>query len=104
MPIIFKSKATGDLLMLTVHAGALLGNLGKSVSGAGVLTVEQMPDALAVLKSLDDGVPYRVESADDDEASLALMDEPVSLRKRAVPLVRMIEEALAAREPIVWGV
>jgi len=104
MPIIFKSKATGDLLMLTAHAGALLGNLGKSVSGAGVLTVEQMPDALTVLKSLDDGVPYRVESDDDDEASLALMDEPVSLRKRAVPLVRMIEEALAAREPIVWGI
>lgn len=104
MPIIFKSKATGDLLMLTAHAGALLGNLGKSVSGAGVLTVEQMPDALTVLKSLEDGAPYRVEPADDDEAPLALMDEPVSLRKRAVPLVRMIEEALAAREPIVWGV
>lgn len=104
MPIIFKSKATGDLLMLTAHAGALLGSLGKSVSGAGVLTVEQMPAALTVLKSLDDGVPYRVEPADDDEASLALMDEPVSQRKRAVPLVRMIEEALAAREPIVWGV
>ncbi len=104
MPIIFKSKATGDLLMLTAHAGALLGSLGKSVSGAGVLTVEQMPDALAVLKSLDDGVPHQVDSADDDEASLTLMDEPVSLRKRAVPLVRMIEEALAAREPVVWGV
>lgn len=104
MPIIFKSKATGDLLMLTAHAGALLGSLGKSVSGAGVLTVEQMPAALTVLKSLDDGVPYRVEPADDDEASLVLMDEPVSQRKRAVPLVRMIEEALAAREPIVWGV
>lgn len=104
MPIIFKSKATGDLLMLTAHAGALLGSLGKSVSGAGVLTVEQMPDALTVLKSLDDGVPHPGASVDDDEASVPLMDEPVSLRKRAVPLVRMIEEALAAREPVVWGV
>ena len=106
MPITFKSKATGDLIMLTAHAGALLGRIGKSVAGAGILTVPEMPAALKVLKNLDDGVqgPIIHPAANDEEEAVDLMDEPVSLRKRAVPLVRMIEESLASSEVIVWGV
>jgi Domain of unknown function (DUF1840) len=111
MPITFKSKATGDLIMLTAHAGALLGRIGKSVSGAGILTVPEMPAALKVLKNLDDGAQAEHSRAAADQAAQAandepvdIMDEPVTLRKRAVPLVRMIEEAHASSEPIVWGV
>jgi hypothetical protein len=105
MPITFKSKATGDLIMLTAHAGALLGRIGKSVTGAGILTVPEMPAALKVLKNLSDGSQEAAAAAlaaNDDPVDA--MDEPVSLRKRAVPLVRMIEEAHANGEPIVWGV
>ena len=105
MPITFKSKATGDLIMLTAHAGALLGRIGKSVTGAGILTVPEMPAALKVLKNLDDGsqdAAVPASAANDDP--IDPMDEPVSLRKRAVPLVRMIEEAQAGAEPIFWGV
>jgi len=93
--------------MLTAHAGALLGRIGKSVSGAGILTVPEMPAALKVLKNLDDGAQEErsraaAQAANDDPVEA--MDEQVSLRKRAVPLVRMIEEANASGEPIVWGV
>lgn len=107
MPITFKSKATGDLIMLTAHAGALLGRIGKSVSGAGILTVPEMPAALRVLKNLDDGAQEersRAAAQAANDEPVEAMDEPVSLRKRAVPLVRMIEEANASGEPIVWGV
>jgi hypothetical protein len=112
MPITFKSKATGDLIMLTAHAGALLGRIGKSVTGAGILTVPEMPAALQVLKNLDDGSREAAAAAAAAAAGSAAanddpidpIDEPVSLRRRAVPLVRMIEEALANAEPIVWGV
>jgi hypothetical protein len=111
MPITFKSKATGDLIMLTAHAGALLGRIGKSVTGVGILTVPEMPAALQVLKNLDDGSREAAAAAAAAAGSAAAnddpidpIDEPVSLRKRAVPLVRMIEEALANAEPIVWGV
>jgi hypothetical protein len=113
MPITFKSKATGDLIMLTAHAGALLGRIGKSVTGAGILTVPEMPAALKVLKSLSDGSQEAAAgalAANDDPVEpvepvepVDPIDEPVSLRKRAVPLVRMIEEAHANGEPIVWG-
>lgn len=108
MPITFKSKATGDLIMLTAHAGALLGRIGKSVTGAGILTVPEMPAALKVLKNLDDGSQEAAAAAlaanDEPIDPIDPMDEPVSLRKRAVPLVRMIEEAHSNAEPIVWGV
>jgi hypothetical protein len=110
MPITFKSKATGDLIMLTAHAGALLGRIGKSVTGAGILTVPEMPAALKVLKSLSDGSQEAAAgalAANDDPVEpvepVDPIDEPVSLRKRAVPLVRMIEEAHAHGEPIVRG-
>jgi len=102
MPITFKSKATGDLIMLTAHAGALLGRIGKSVTGPGILTVPEMPAALKVLKGLDDASQDTAGAQHDEPVDA--MDEPVSLRKRAVPLVRMIEEAHAASEAIVWGV
>jgi hypothetical protein len=107
MPITFKSKATGDLIMLTAHAGALLGRIGKSVSGAGILTVPEMPAALKVLKNLDDGAQEersRAAAQAANDEPVEAMDEQVSLRKRAVPLVRMIDEANASGEPIVWGV
>lgn len=110
MPVKFKSQATGDLVMVQAHAAAVLRVLGKSAEGQGILTPEDMPAALLVLKALPDQPELAPVDphADTDEvqarAEPAFQDEAVSLRKRAWPLVKMIEEAQAAGKPIVWGV
>jgi hypothetical protein len=102
MPVIFKSKATGDLLMVSAHAQAVLDVLGKTASQAGILIPEDMPAALTALRSLPDEAPSDDER---DEGSSGVGDvDGVSLRKRAWPMVKMIEEALAANASIVWGV
>ena len=107
MPITFKSKATGDLLMLAAHAEQVLSLLDKSARQPGILQPQQMPHALQTLRSLPE-LPLEEEDA-LSEASTPVtpsvpMSDGISLRKRAWPLVRMIEEAQAANESIVWGV
>lgn len=101
----FKSQATGELLMLTAHAQALLHHIGKSPDPKGILTPEEMPAALAALRSLPGDEPVAEEGAaaqDDDDQQPDT--NAVDLRRRAWPLIQMIETAQAAKEPIVWGV
>ena len=113
MAITLRSQATDDLLLLNDLAKELLGRLGKDATQPGILTPEQMPAALQTLRALPDGLPADdVDGADaqaDEKTAghkpqLAFADEVVPLRRRAVPLVRMIEFALAENKPIVWGV
>ena len=76
-----------------------------------------MPKALATLRALDpDQLPEQVAFDGDhvqpgdqarhgeDKPPVGFQDEPVSLRQRAAPLVRLIEQAQAGGQPIVWGV
>jgi len=100
----FKSQATSDLLMLSAHAQALLQHIGKSTDAKGILTPQEMPAALTALKSLpgdeDAAEPTTPRDGQDEPPDEAAVD----LRRRAWPLIQMIEAAQAAKEPIVWGV
>lgn len=125
MPVTFKSQATGHLVMLSAHAEALLKLLGKTAVAPGILEVADMPHALATFRALDpdqlpdapaapaaptpaqasDGAhPADVERHQDDQPPVGFQDEPVSLRQRAAPFIRLIEQAQAGNKPIVWGV
>lgn len=99
----FKSQATSDLLMLSAHAQALLQHIGKPADAKGILTPEEMPAALNALKALPGDEP-QAEAAGTDEPDDRHEDAAVDLRRRAWPLIQMIETAQAAKEPIVWGV
>jgi len=98
MPITFKSQATGDLIMLQATAEALLQLIGKSAASPGIIEVADMPAALGALRA----APSEAPSPDDDQKGFA--DQEVSLHQRAVPLVRLIEQAQAGGKPVVWGV
>lgn len=120
MPVTFKSRATGNLVMLSAHAEALLRLLGKTAVEPGILEVLDMPRALATLRALDPDqgpdLPSQVQVAGDaeqgteadrhtsDQPAVGFQDEPVSLRQRAAPFIRLIEQAQAGGKPIVWGV
>lgn len=120
MPVTFKSQATGNLVMIAAHAEALLKLLGKTATEPGILEVADMPRALVTLRALDPhelpDAPTRAidESAtaadadadrrQEDKPPVGFQDEPVSLRQRAAPFIRLIEQAQAGGKPIVWGV
>lgn len=119
MPVTFKSQATGNLVMLSAHAEALLKLLGKTATEPGILEVVDMPRALTTFRALDpdqlpdapspDQVIDGTHAADAgqraaDKPPVGFQDEPVSLRQRAAPFIRLIEQAQAEGKPIVWGV
>ena len=104
MAIKFKSQATGDLVMVQATAEAVLALLGKSPNQPGIIEPADMAQALVTLKSASDDVPKVRSENDEDRDEPGFSDEAVSLRKHAYPLVLMIERALAAGKPIVWGV
>jgi hypothetical protein len=98
----FRSRATGDVIMLGPHGDHFLSVLGREPSTQGIIEVAAMPDAL---KRIDaaiaaDEAARQQPAAEDDGASA----EPVGLRQRLWPMVEMLREAQAADEPIVWGV
>lgn len=103
MAIKFKSQATGDLVMVQATAEAVLALLGKSPNQPGIIEPADMAQALVTLKGASDDVPKVCSENDDDRDEPGFADEAVSVRKHAYPLVLMIERALAAGKPIVWG-
>ncbi len=107
----FKSKASGDLIMLEEHGRAILRIIGKTdpqTLRQGIIEPAQMPMALAALARA-----VREEEAAQQEKAPAAREtgQPatgaglsVSLRQRSMPFMRMLERCHAAQKEIVWGI
>ncbi len=107
----FKSKTTGDLIMLQPSGRRLLDIIGKDTEPGsgdkGIILPAQMPAAIAALE-----VAIAKEEADHKAAmaqALARQEPPphfeaVSLRQRALPFIEMLRRCEQAGHEIVWGV
>ncbi len=113
MLVTFKSAASADVIMFGAVAQTLIDILGKaSDEGSGIVTVAQLPEAIARLKAAIEedrarqAEPPHDEDADteENEAGRSAMAAPVGLAQRAWPLLNMLEAALREKEPVVWGV
>jgi len=108
----FKSKATGDLIMLAPNGDALLRVLGREPAAQGIIEPAAMPAALAAIERAvaeDDAVrraaaATAAERGADRDGPADEAPQGVGLRQRLWPMVDMLRRALAANEPIVWGV
>ncbi|OIN94092.1 MAG: hypothetical protein AUJ20_01950 [Comamonadaceae bacterium CG1_02_60_18] len=107
----FKSKVTGNVIMLQPNGERLLEIIGKRDANEpavkGILLPEQMSHALAAI----DAAITQEEAARRAAVAQAQQDgappprfDAIGLRQRALPLVEMIQRCLKAQEPIVWGV
>lgn len=101
----FRSKATGDLLMMGPQGDQFLRALGREPAPRGILETAAMDAALEALeRAIDEDERLREGARDDQAAAEAAGRDAVSLRRRLWPMVEMIRRARAAGEPIVWGV
>lgn len=103
----FKSKATGDVIMMGPQGDAVLRLLGREPSARGIIEVADMPGALSALEKAvadDEAARRAAEAADEQDEADAPKTDAVSLRQRVWPLVEAIKRAQAAGEPVVWGV
>lgn len=99
----FKSKATGDVIMLGPNGDQMLRIIGREPAAKGIIEVDHMAaaiDALQAAVAADEAV---IEAASDEAA-----DNParpgITLRQRLWPVIDMLKRALGARQPVVWGV
>lgn len=104
----FKSKASGDVIMLAANGDAVLRLLGRDPAAQGIFEVDAMPDLIATLLqavAVDDAARQAKAALAADEGGAAAdgRSDGVALRQRAWPLVEMLRRSHAAREVIVWG-
>ncbi|MCK9986752.1 MAG: hypothetical protein AzoDbin1_03224 [Azoarcus sp.] len=110
MLITFKSAAGADVIMFGDIAKKLVAILGKDPQdGKGIVTVEQLPDAIARLRAAieEDKARRAGQAQDDDEEpdpERRGMAAPVSLAQRAWPLLDLLEASQKEGVPVVWGV
>jgi len=107
MLITFKSGAAADVLMFGDAARNLLKVLGKDPADeTGIVTVEQLPGAIAALKAAIEANKQPDDNAiedDADEDTPRGMGAPVSFAQRAWPLMDMLEYSLKEQKPVTWG-
>jgi len=90
----FKSKATGDLIMLEPDAKRLLKTMGREDQVKGIFLVDQLAQAMAQLE----------RAIKDEEAQGNLDPKKVPLRNRSQPMLKMLKTCLDKSADVVWGV
>ena len=100
----FKSKATGDVVMLGVNGDHLLRLMGREPSAQGIFEVEDMRQLLEQAVAAEEAARTQAEAEAAAEGQQLPPHDTVSLRQRVWPLVEMMKRAQAAGYPIVWGV
>jgi Domain of unknown function (DUF1840) len=113
----FKSKATGDLIMLEPNGRRVLQIIGKDPSSTGIILPAQMPAALAALENAiaseeaiiaEAKAALKAENAFSDETEAAKTTynntDVVPLRQRALPFMELLKSSHSAGVEIVWGV
>ena len=107
----FKSKITGDLIMLQPNGRRVLEVIGKDTAPGsgeqGIIEPAQMAAAIAALETAMAQEETQQQAA--VAAALAANEpaprfEAVSLRQRALPFIEMLRRCQQAGQPIVWGV
>jgi Domain of unknown function (DUF1840) len=97
----FKSKASGDVIMLAPQGDRLLRLLGREPTAKGIIEPEAMPAAIATLEAAIRAAEAEGEVPEDDGTP---DESPISLRRRLWPMIDMLRRASAAGVPVVWGV
>lgn len=103
----FKSPAAGDLIMLEPNGRRVLEIIGKNPGPTGIILPEQMAQAQeAIQRAVEDEEAQQKAAIADAKAQgkPAPTFEALSLRKRAWPLLEMLQRCAKAKAPITWGV
>lgn len=116
--VVFRSKAAGEIFMFAETARRIFEIVGKAEAPRGVITAEQVPDALARLSAAVEQekaqlreAAQRRQDADrrgaggiGDSADEAAGARAITLGQRAFPLIEMLEAARRKRVEVTWGI
>ncbi len=103
----FKSKASGDLILLEPAGRRILQIIGKDPGPTGII---QPPEMAAAATALERAVEDEESQQKAAIAEALAKGEPaprfeaISLRQRAHPFIEMLRRCARADREIVWGV
>jgi len=110
--VVFRSKAAGEIFMFAETARRLLAIIGKGDTPRGVISAEQVADALARLTAAVEEEKAQIRQAREEseaaqrrgEAAADEKAQPITLSQRAHPLLEMLRAAERKRVDVTWGV
>lgn len=101
----FKSQAAADVIMLQTNGEQMLKIIGKGPSTQGIITVEQIPAAIAALHA---AIVVHEAAIDQRKNGVELEEDvegdSVMLRARATPFIELLKHSAEAGKDVVWGV
>jgi hypothetical protein len=107
----FKSKTTGDVIMLQPSGRRVLEIIGKDTQPGtgdkGILLPEHMTAAIVALEAAIDKEETERQvliAAAQANHEPAPRFEAISLRQRALPFIEMLRRCEKAGHEVVWGV
>ncbi len=102
MLVTFTSSTSGQIVMFAPVARQLLDLIGKKSAARGVITTEQLPEALRRLRSAAKGAPSAETTNDARDHKEDDREPPVSLGQRAYPLIEILEWTLREDGYVLW--
>ena len=98
MLVTFSTDTYPNITLFGDDALAMLRMMGHSATVPGSFRAEDVPNALALLKSAlaaSKGVPPPEKAGDEDEPA-------VSIVHRAMPLIELLTAAVRAKDYVMW--
>ncbi|KTD06076.1 hypothetical protein Lgra_2853 [Legionella gratiana] len=95
MLVTFHTDAYEDITYFADVARQLLSLMGHSGTIPGAIKSENLPEALTHLQS---GLGKEEKIVEDDEEN----DGKISLKKRAVPLISLLQAAIKKDKDVLW--
>ncbi len=108
--VVFRSRASAQVIMMADVAQQIFDCLQLAPAPRGVITTEQLPQAIARLEQAmrSDSKQRAAAQADASEADAAQDDGPgeprVALAQRIYPVLDMLRAAQARQVEVTWGV
>ncbi|MCD8339925.1 MAG: DUF1840 domain-containing protein [Burkholderiales bacterium] len=112
--VTFRSNAAGEILMFRETAEAIFKIIGKPLGLRGVLTVEELPEAIKSIKHQmeKEKAIIKEETAKEDKQFRQFQDldqddkkkreKPIFFTQRVYPLLEMMEFSLKDKVPVMW--
>lgn len=108
MLYIFKSRDCADIIMLEPNGRRLLEIIGKEPTTKGIITPEQMPQAVLAMRQAIDVEERAIQDARKRGAEGQghagnVSAQGVTLRQRLLPMIEMMGRCEKAHRDITWG-
>jgi hypothetical protein len=108
--VVFRSKAAGEIFMFPETARRIFDLIGKAEAPRGVITADQVPEALARLVAAVEEEKAQLKAAEQQaeqserRGEEASQPRAITLAQRAFPLIEMLRAAQKKQVDVTWGI